>query len=105
MLEGILVDWCLSLLENMHKNNVHILFMTARNEQFRGQTLAQLRTFVNFPFELYMRRYDDLRADWEVKENFMSGLLERFDILFSLDDNLENCKMFSKYCPSLQIVT
>ena len=56
------------------------------------------------PYELYMRGKNDLRIDHEVKEDYLKEIMEKYQVLCCFDDNPENCKMFSKYIPTLQVV-
>lgn len=104
ILDGVLIDWCYELLSAMSKQGYKIVFLTARNEQCRPLTTLQLRNMLDFPFELYMREENDFREDWEIKQDHLLTILDKYDILFSLDDNFSNCDMLRKHCPTLHVV-
>jgi len=99
--EGFTVEWCQTLIECLQ---VRIIFITARSERCRRQTEQQLNMWFDKPYELYMRGKNDLRIDHEVKEDYLKEIMEKYQVLCCFDDNPENCKMFSKYIPTLQVV-
>lgn len=91
------VDWCLNLLQGLHKQKVKIIFMTARGEHCKNITKIHLNSWLDFPYELYMRKQDDIREDHIVKRDYTEELLKKYDILLALDDNIKNCQMFRSY--------
>lgn len=86
--------WCEKLLNGLISQGVHIIFVTARNYRFHSFTKLQLRSCVGDKFDLYMRDKDDLRPDWQVKKDYLVELKEKYNILFCIDDNIDNCNMY-----------
>ena len=102
--EGYPIEWCKTLLESLAKNNIKIIFLTARDEKCREQTINQLNSWFDFDYELYMRKNKDTTIDYLMKEEFLKEILERYDVLFTIDDNPINCVMFKDYIPTLKVV-
>jgi len=104
VLDGIPIPWCMDLIESLHKSGMKIIFITARDEKCRHHTTFQLSNWFGFPYELYMRRRDDLRDDYIIKEEYLLELMERYNIVLAVDDNLRNCEMYRKYVPTLHVL-
>ena len=103
ILDGFPNEWCVLLLKGFAKLGIKIIFITARNEKSRSQTVFQLNSWFDFNYELYMRGREDLREDYIIKEEYVKELLEKYDIILSIDDNPDNCIMFQNYFPTLQV--
>lgn len=103
ILEGQTIGWCYELIKILAKH-YKIIFLTARNEKCRDKTEIQLDNLFSFDYELYMRKPDDTRFDFLIKEEFVKMLQQKYEILFCLDDNMRNCIMFKKYIPALLII-
>lgn len=101
---GFAVEWCVKLLECLAYQKIKIIFLTARDEKCKAHTRHQLESWFDFPFELYMRKSGDVRDDYIVKEDYVKELSELYNILFCMDDNLENCNMFKNYCPTMYVL-
>lgn len=87
----------ITLLVNALNNfGVKIIFLTARNEKYCDKTKKQLEEIFTFPIELEMRGISDLREDFEMKKEKALILLDKYEILFAIDDNLKNCDMFEE---------
>lgn len=99
--QGYMLNWCYYILKGLVLQGIEIIFLTARDEKCRDFTISQLKEWLDFPFKLYMRRRGDLTIDHEMKEKFLKEILEKYDVLFSIDDNFANCTMFKKYVPTL----
>ena len=91
--EGVPIYWCQDLVERYSKDT-EIIFLTARSDAYRSITNCQLRTWFDIKYQLYMRDKDDLRADYEVKKDYIIELKKQYDILFCIDDNIGNCAMY-----------
>lgn len=73
--------------------NIYIILLTARNEKCREATEKRLRED-NFIFdELYMRPQNDYSPAPEIKRNHLLKLMESYDIIAFVDDDLANCEM------------
>jgi hypothetical protein len=80
-------------LLNSLKGSVYIVLSTSRNECCRADTKARLHT-EGFPYDLlYMRKEDDYRPSPEVKKDHLNKVLQKFDIIAFIDDDLANCQM------------
>jgi len=82
-------EWCKNIVVNYHKLGYKILFITGRNEKYYGQTHDWLTN--NLPidilFTLHMRKDNDLRQDFVVKEEiYMKDVVEYYDVEFAVDD-------------------
>lgn len=102
--EGRPTRWCSTLLKCLSWQNIKIIFITARDQKCNSITRFQLDSWFDFPYELYMRKDGDLREDYIIKEEYLKEILNRFDILFCIDDNMKNCEMFKEYIPTLKIL-
>lgn len=101
--QGFPYEWCEVLLNSLSKSGIKIIFITARNEKCKNITKRQLNSWFDFSYLLYMRGRDDLREDYVIKEEYLLELKSKYDILFCLDDNPDNCRMFRRYIPTLMV--
>ena len=70
-----------------------IIFSTARNEKCRVATEDKLwDEGIRWDY-LYMRKQDDLRPPHEVKREHLLQIMEEFDVIAFIDDDLQNCEM------------
>lgn len=77
----------LATLHAMADHGYRIVYMSARDEQFRQQTLRWLRNIHAPEGPLFMRPDGDTRKDWVVKsELFEQFIRGRFNVEFVLDD-------------------
>ena len=76
-------------------NAPYIFFSTARNEKCKEATLNKLRKegFIIPDDAIFMRSYYDLRPAYEVKREHLLQIMEDFDIVAFIDDDLQNCEM------------
>lgn len=64
-----------------------LVFVSGRKDSCRADTEAWLDKHVTEDYTLYMRRHDDSRADWEVKnEIYDNDIIPNYDVLAVLDD-------------------
>lgn len=84
--------------------NITPIFITARedtcNGKIRKNTLDFLREHIGFGIQnsqLLMREENDLRPNYEVKQDLYNKYVkDRFNVLFALDDEENNVEMFRK---------
>jgi len=79
-------------LSGLH-SEVGRFFMTARNEKCVEETAKKLESFKIRVDRLYMRIQNDLRPACEIKREHLLQIMEEFDIIAFIDDNLQNCEM------------
>lgn len=91
------------LVKHLYRSTVDInfLFLTAREDKYeiRKNTLEFLREemFYLYNDSLYMREENDLRPNYEVKEQILKEqILPNYDVLFALDDEDHNVEMFRR---------
>lgn len=65
-----------------------IIFMSGREDQYRAPTERFIDQYLpDMPYELYMRTAGDMRKDSIIKGELLeTHVMERFNILFALDD-------------------
>lgn len=84
-----------------------VLFVTSREDTdlIRLNTYRFLRKYVslcsdvynyNKKYKLLMREYNDYRPSSEVKRELLEKYLREYDIMFALDDDISNCKMYTE---------
>lgn len=91
-------NWVLSIVKNLNKN-IHIIFITGRNEAFRDLTIEWFRLFGidKLDYSLNMRNDGDFRKYTEVKEEiFLYNIKNNYDIVFALDNDIEMCNIYEK---------
>ena len=70
-----------------------IIISTARNEKCREATEDKLwDEGIRWDY-LYMRKDGDLRPAHEVKREHLLQIMEEFDVIAFIDDDLQNCEM------------
>lgn len=75
------------VLRAMFDKEVHVVFMSGREDKFRPQTLTFLKNLGFDTFPLFMRTTGDKRKDWIVKgELFDAHIRSKYNVLFCLDD-------------------
>ena len=103
--ECVPIDWVVSLVKGLHAQKRKIIFLTARDAKCRSYTLYQLKQLFDFPIELYMRQRFDLRPDHEIKKEYMLEIMEKYNVLACIDDNIKNCEMYKSLgLPYMRIV-
>jgi hypothetical protein len=89
--------WCVKLVNSISKD-MEILFVTARDSTFRDATIAwlddKLDTSKIYSKNLYMRPAGDTGTDSEVKRELYELFKDDYNILFAIDDNLDNCRLW-----------
>lgn len=79
-------------INNVYKN-AHIILSTARNEKCRKETEIRLENNYFLYDELYMRPQNDYSPAPEIKRSHLLKLMESYDIIAFVDDDLANCEM------------
>lgn len=74
-------------------NDLWCIISTARNEKCSDATLKKLvREKIVFD-RSYWRKDGDLRPAYEVKREHLLKIMEEFDVVAFIDDDLQNCEM------------
>lgn len=101
--EKKLIRPVVELVKHLYKSTIHIdfLFLTAREDkhEIRKNTLEFLREHIFYIKDtcLFMRKENDLRPNYEVKEQILKEkILPKYDVLFALDDEDNNVEMLRK---------
>ena len=95
-------EWCLDLVTKYYTIGPRVLFVSGRSEKCRDATLEFLYQkcgLVWFEDEvvLFMRKENDYREDWIVKEEiFKQDIEPYFDILFAVDDRQQVVDMWRR---------
>lgn len=91
------VDWAVHLINGLHQQGIKIIFLTARDSKCRSYTKFQLEQLFDFPINLYMRLHGDTRDDYIIKAEYIQEFIKNENILFCIDDNLQNCEMYKSF--------
>jgi len=91
--------WCAMLVNNYLAMDYDVIFLTARSEEIRPQTIDFIRAYIHQSFDaervsLYMRSKNDLSPAWNVKEKWLKKIKQNYHISFAIDDDYDNCQMF-----------
>lgn len=70
-----------------------IIISTARNEKCRTATEDKLFDEHIGYDKMYMRKDGDFRSACEVKKDHLIEIMEEFDIVAFIDDDIDNCEM------------
>ena len=74
-------------------DNIVTIFLTARNEKCRFQTAKKLWQYKIGFEEMYMRESNDYREAKEVKKDHLIKIINDYDVVCFVDDDLGNCEM------------
>lgn len=75
------------MVMNALSHNHAIILLTGRSEESREVTEAWLSRHGISADCLLMRGADDFRKDWEMKEDFVSEITDKFDVHGAFDDS------------------
>lgn len=72
-----------------------ILISTARNDKCKEATLNKLQKEGLFflSCDIYMRKDNDFRPAYMVKKDHLIEIMEEYDIVAFIDDDIDNCDM------------
>lgn len=81
----------LDIIKGLRLLGYHILFISARREEYRAVTLKWLKDAceinIDDPFiKLFLKKNDDSQPDHVVKEEIILPLLEEYNIMQAFDD-------------------
>lgn len=74
-------------------NDLCCIISTARNERCSDETLKKLAREKIIFDRSYWRKDGDLRPASEVKREHLLQIMEEFDVIAFIDDDLQNCEM------------
>ena len=74
-------------------DSVTLIVSTARNEKCRVKTIDKLAQHEIFFNRMYMRKQNDFRPACEIKREHLLQIMEEFDIIAFIDDDIDNCEM------------
>lgn len=87
----------LSVLKWARDKDLDILCMSGREDKYREQTLSWLTKNLIPCDELFMRKTDDNRKDYIIKEElFRDNILEQYNVKFVLDDRNQVVEMWRR---------
>ena len=82
---------------NALSHNFAILLLTGRSEETRAVTEAWLERHGIEADCLLMRGADDFRKDWEMKADFVSEIVRKFDVHGAFDDSEGVLDMLNRF--------
>lgn len=83
----------IKLLLRSFGDNVVTVVSTARSERVRFQTAKKLWKYKIGFEEMYMRALDDYRDAREVKKDHLLKIMDNYEVVCFIDDDLGNCQM------------
>lgn len=96
-------EWCKDLVEQYWVNSKKtIIFLTGRPEWTRTMSIEWLREHLAIMLRpedntlLFMRADGDYRKDDIIKEEHVKNIKKKYDVLFAIDDRMNNCEMFER---------
>lgn len=80
--------WCVEIVGDMISQGKHVIFLTARDEEYRSITKQWLQTHVGYHgYTLLMRAIGDNRNDCLIKTDiFYKEIFHSYNVLFAIDD-------------------
>jgi len=89
--------WATAMVNTLSLEH-RILFVTARDESFREETIKWLSKHLDDKYlnsgDLYMRPEGDKRSDHIIKRELFEQFKNQFNILAAIDDNWANCRLW-----------
>ena len=89
--------WAVSMINTLSLEH-RIIFVTARDESFREETIKWLTSTLDTKYlhssDLYMRPAGDVRGDDIIKKELFEKFKGQFNILCAIDDRLDNCRLW-----------
>ena len=70
-----------------------VIVSTARNEKVRETTISKLLKHGIIVDHLYMRKDGDYRPSPEVKKEHLQEIMNNYEVLAFIDDDITNCDM------------
>lgn len=91
-------QWCLDLIYVYHGAGHKIIFLTARagSPETRSVTETWLRANVYVDYQLFMRKNNDYRPDFVVKQEIYNlDIAPFYDVRLAIDDKPAVCQMWA----------
>ena len=85
------------MLNEAFFDQMHIIIVTSRKEVWRGLTSYWLAKNDIGHHALYMRKDNDNRPDYEVKEDILLEIKKHWNVLHAVDDNPSVIKLWENY--------
>jgi FMN phosphatase YigB (HAD superfamily) len=85
------------MLNEAFFDQMHIIIVTSRKEVWRGLTSYWLAKNDIGHHALYMRKDNDNRPDYEVKEDILLQIKKQWDVIHAVDDNPSVIKLWENY--------
>lgn len=85
------------MLNEAFFDQMHIIIVTSRKEVWRGITSYWLAKNDIGHHALYMRKDNDNRPDYEVKEDILLEIKKHWNVLHAVDDNPSVIKLWENY--------
>lgn len=86
--------WSIIHLVRLLETKYKIVFCTGRSNEYREDTIKQLKTVFDFPFKLFMRNFKDHRPDYAVKDELRKKIEQEHEIVLVLEDREKVVKMW-----------
>jgi predicted secreted acid phosphatase len=99
--EDVAQEWCTNIIEELGFTNM-IIYLTARPEQTRAVTSEWLIKNVGLDFEenallvMMPDDYPENKSDTDFKRIMINKIKKIYNVLFAIDDNIDNCLMFEE---------
>lgn len=102
--------WAVIIINILLKADIKIVFITARNENYRDQTEKWLMKHIGVnksQYDLFMRpSNDDITKDHVIKKAIWDKIKNNYDVLFAIDDKKENAELWDVLgIPSLHYIS
>jgi phosphoglycolate phosphatase-like HAD superfamily hydrolase len=85
------------MLNQAFFDQMHILIVTSRKENWRGLTSRWLANNDIGHHALYMRKDDDNRPDYEVKKDILLKIKKHWNVVHAVDDNPNIIRLWEEY--------
>jgi len=79
------------------KSEHRIIYLTARNDTYRKETIRWLKRFLVWDTKIFMRPDNNREKDYVVKEELLKQILEKYDVIGAIDDNQDCIEMYRRY--------
>lgn len=85
------------MLNQAFFDQMHILIVTSRKENWRGLTSRWLANNDIGHHALYMRKDDDHRPDYEVKKDILNQIKKHWNVIHAVDDNPNIIRLWEEH--------
>lgn len=84
------------ILKALENQGYKILLVTARSEKIRKPTQRKLKQNLECDFKMFMRDFDNEESSAELKQKLLDEITKKYSVVFAIDDEEENIRMFLK---------